>query len=79
MTCALAQLIFEWLEAQKWYDGHFDGEFVVAQTDTAPMSDPMHKGPVRIRPDLTVQVGGCEYAIGKDPIFGVLFAPVDPS
>ena len=69
---------FEWGESQNWYEGHIEGEFIVAPTDTAPMSDPMREGPASVRPELAVQVGDREYAIGKDPIFGVLFARVDP-
>ena len=35
---------FEWLESQNWYEGRLEGEFVVAQTDTAPITDPT-RGP----------------------------------
>ncbi len=54
------------------------GEFIVAWTDTAPMSDPKRSGPAYVRPELTFEVGGRKYAVGKDRAFGVLFAPVDP-
>ena len=68
---------FEWGESQKWYEGHLDGEIMVAWTDTAPMSDPMRTGPARVRREnLTIEVDGRKYAVGKDPAFGVLFAPV---
>ena len=69
---------FVWGESQNWYEGHLDGEFIVAWTDTAPMSDPKRRGPAYVRPELTFQVGGREYVIGKDRAFGVLFARVDP-
>ncbi len=44
---------FEWDESRNWYEGYLDGEFIVAWTDTAPMSDPKRSGPAYVRPELT--------------------------
>ncbi len=68
----------EWGESQKWYEGRLEGKFIVAPTDKAPMSGTTRTGPASVRPKLTVQVDGREYAIGKDRAVGVLFARVDP-
>ncbi len=69
---------FVWGESQTWYEGYLDGEFIVAWTDTGTVSDPKRRGPAYVRPELTFQVGGREYVIGKDRASGVLFARVDP-
>ena len=69
---------FVWGESQNWSEGHLEGEIIVAPTDTAPMSDPTREGPALVRPELTFEVDDREYAVGKDPVFGVLFARVDP-
>ena len=61
---------FVWGESQNSYKGHLEGEFIVAWTDTAPMSDPKRRGPAYVRPELTCEVGDREYAIGKDRAFG---------
>ena len=67
---------FEWDES-RWYEGHLEGEFIVAQTDRAPLTDSTHEGLAHVRPTHTVQVGDQKYAIGKDRTFGVVFARVD--
>ncbi len=69
---------FEWGESQKWYEGHLEGEIIVARTDTGTVPDSMREGPAHVRRMLTVEVGDRKYAIGKDSAFGVLFAPLDP-
>jgi len=70
---------FEWGESEsRWYEGHLEGEFIVAQTDRAPLTDSTHEGLAHVRPTHTVQVGDHKYAIGKDRTFGVLFAHIDP-
>ena len=67
----------EWGD-QNWYEGHLDGEFIVAQTDTGTVSDSTREGLVRLRREFTFELGGREYAVVQDSAFGVLFAPVDP-
>ena len=67
---------FEWAESQNWYEGHLEGEFIVARTDTGTLSDSMRVGPANVRLTHTVQVGDRQYVIGKDRAFGVLFARV---
>ena len=68
---------FDWADSQQWYEGHLEAGIIVAPTDQAPGSDPMRTGPARVRRELTVHVDSQEYAVGKDQIFGVLFARVD--
>ncbi len=69
---------FVWRESQNWYEGHLEGEIIVAPTDRAPLSDSTRQGPASVRPTHTAQVDDQEYAIGKDPTFGVLFARIEP-
>ncbi len=69
---------FEWGESQKWYEGHLEGEIIVARTDTGTLSDSTREGPVSLRREFTFEVGDREYAVVHDPAFGVLFAPIDP-
>ncbi len=68
---------FEWGES-RWYEGHVEGEIIVARTDRGTLSDSMREGSVSLRRELTFEVGGREYAVVHDPAFGVLFARVDP-
>ena len=67
---------FEWGES-RWYEGHLEGEFIVARTDRGTVSDSMREGPAHVRSKWTCEVDGRKYAVGKDRAFGVLFARVD--
>ena len=68
---------FEWRDSQDWYEGRLEGEFIVAPTDKAPRTDSTRKLPFIVRPTHAFEVNGREYAIGKDPTFGVAFARID--
>ena len=68
---------FEWRDSENWYEGRLDGEFIVAPKDKAPRTDSTHKVPFIVRPTHIFGVDGREYAVGKDPDFGVAFARVD--
>ena len=66
-TAALAEG-FEWGES-RWYEGHVEGEIIVARTDTGTLSDSTREGPVSLRREFTFEVGGQEYAVVHDPSF----------
>ena len=77
LKAAAKAVSFEWRDSQGWYEGRLEGEFILAPTDKAPLTDSTRKVPFIVRPTHTFEVDGREYAIGKDPAFGVAFARVD--